>query len=202
MEKLHFTYIGVTPLLMNNPEQTMGKEEELIRGKRKLDNPEEQAEKRRYLLPDGNFYVPSIAVRNGLLKAARGYTIKSPTGRRVSLWPTLSGSLQLLDPQFPLLDEIGNPIPGDKYVVNKQRVVIKNYGAFIRGRPEIFPWTLKCVLLLDTKRVALEILYRLEESGEKTGVMVDASQVVGLLDYRPEKSGWFGRFEVQDIWVE
>ena len=200
MQMLYLTAKGLTPILMNNPAETMGQEEEAaVKGKRKLDNPEEQAIKRRYLLPDGNFYVPAVAVRNCILKAASGWTVK-----RKSIRPILAGSLQLLDPAFPLLGEDGKPIPGNRYTVSKMRVVIKaTKAAIIRGRPEIFPWQLECAFLFDSKRVDLDILYRTDpDTNEPTGVLVDAGAIVGLLDYRPEKMGWFGRFEVQDIRVE
>jgi len=187
---------GLSSLLQNNPELTLSAgEEEPTKGKEKLPQPDEQARARRYLTPDGNFYMPAPAIRKCLLTAARKYRVKPETGSlRVSAATILAGNLGLTDVAFPLLDENDQPIPGDRYEVNVQRVVIKATKASIwRGRPKIWPWYLLCWLSFDSSRIELELVKRIAD---------DAGVYPGLGDYRPERGGWFGTFEVIKIWCE
>lgn len=195
MQKLYMKLKGKTPILMNNPKETLGGGEEgATKGKVKQLLPDEQAKIRRYLLPDGNFYVPAPAVRKCLLTGSSGYTAKSEIGRRMAMRPVLSGALILTDPAFPLLDDNDNPIPGDKYEVDVQRVTIRAARASVwRGRPKIWPWNLLCWFAFDPRRIDLELVERIAN---------DAGVYPGLLDGRPEKGEWFGTFEVIKVWSE
>lgn len=199
MEKLYIKLKGLAPgLLMNNPEKTLGsteEEEEPTKGRKKLPPPDEQAKVRRYLLPDGNFYVPAEAARGCILTACSGYTAKAESGRKVAVLPLLSGALILTDPTFPLLDDNDSPIPGDRYEVDirRARVPPRTGASFWRGRPKIWPWKLLCSFEFDSRRIDLELVTRIAK---------DSGKYPGLLDFRPEKRGWFGTFEVTDIWSE
>ena len=193
MEKLYLRLEGKTSLLMNNPEKTLGGEGKTRGIGEKLPAPDEQAALRRYLLPNNTLYVPATAVRKCLLIASKGYTTKvGGRGRAQAVQPVLSSALVLTDPAFPLLDENNKPIQGDNYKVNVQRIVI-GQSSIWRGRPEVFPWRLVAWFLYDSRRIDLELVKTL--AGE-------AGRYPGLLDYRPEKGGWFGTFEAKDIWAE
>ena len=196
MQRLYLECRGRTPLLMNNPKGTMGREEteEGVKGRVKLPPPEEQAKARRYLLPDGNFCIPATAVRKCLLTASAGYTAKGETGRRVAVRPILSGAIILSDEAFPLLDDEGRPIPGDNYEVDIQRVTIRAARASVwRGRPKIWPWRVIASFVFDPRRISLDLVERIARDG---GIYP------GLLDYRPEKGGWFGTYELVKVWTE
>jgi hypothetical protein len=195
MQKLYMKFKGRTAILQNNPKETLGRvEEEPTKGRVKQPPPDEQAKMRRYLLPDGNFYVPATAVRKCLLTASSGYTAKGEVGRRTAVRPILSGALILSDPAFPLLDDNDEPIPGDQYEVDIQRVTIRAARASVwRGRPRIWPWNLLCWFNFDPRRLDFGLVERIAK---------DAGVYPGLLDFRPEKGGWFGTFEVVKVWTE
>lgn len=184
---------GLEPgILMNNPVKTMVTSPASQKGKPKLSGPEEQAQERLYLMPDGKrLCVPAVAVRSAILVAGRGYTVKGPSGRRGSAKSTLSASILLGEPNFPLLDLKGKPLGPKDYHVDSRRVVVVRAGV-MRGRPLIFPWTLECVF---------PYFANLEEK-VVTDIIKDAGTTAGLLDYRPEKSGWFGRFELVSLKIE
>lgn len=197
MQKLYIHLRGRTPLLMNNPKETMGQEETVEGAKKgpvKLAFPEEQARVRRYLLPDGNLYMPATAVRKCILTASAGYTAKGEIGRRTSVRPILSGAVILSDESFPLLDDEGQPIPGDDYEVDIQRVTIRAARASVwRGRPKIWPWSVTAWFVFDPRRIGLDMVETIVREG---GVYP------GLLDYRPGTGGWFGTYELLRVWTE
>ena len=194
VKRLIMVLKGITPLLMNNPTLTLGKEPEegIIRGKIKRPTPEEDAAVRQYVTPEGYFYIPAEALRKCLLTASIGYSVKGERGSKMALRPILAGSLSITQPYLPIVDEERNPIPKGQYEVDARRVVIGK-SAIIRGRPKIFPWYALCWYTID--------LARLDEQAFEA-VLVRSGKYPGLLDYRPEKGGCFGTFEAIDVSYE
>lgn len=186
METLHIKLNGLSPLLMNNPTSMARAEGEAL-SRKVIPIPQDEAASKRYLLPDGNFYVPGIAVRSSMLNGARGYRIGRRPAREI-----LSAAVILTDEVFPLFRD-GKPIAGSEYSVEIRRAVVQRQGV-MRARPQIdLPWEVECIFGFNSQLANLEQV--------KTALEA-AGQAVGLLDYRPERSGWFGRFEVTDIWSE
>jgi len=62
----------------------------------------------------------------------------------------------------------------------------------VRARVDL-PWELECVFEYNPDIVDIKVVETIAKR---------AGQIVGLLDYRVEKKGWFGRFEVAKIWSE
>lgn len=188
MKWLRFRLKGISPLLMHNP-QSMKRGGGGRLGKKEIPEPEVEAAAARYLLPDGNFYIPAVAVRNSLLSGAKGYRIG-----RVPAASLLAGAVLLEEVAFPLLDDQGKAIKGDNYRVDIRPVVVQRQGRVMRARARIDPpWYIEGAFPFNPDLVGLEAIKQ---------ALSNAGQVVGLLDYRPECSGWFGRFEVESISVE
>jgi len=190
MEVLHAPLNGTSPLLMHSPQGMAGRSEGL--STKSIPAPEEEAAKGRYLLPDGNFFIPSVAVRNALIAGGIGYRIG-----KVAAAGVLSGAIGLLKGEFPLLDGGKNPIPGEKYIIDTRRVQLlsgRQRVAVLRSRAKIeLPWMIEAIFEFNSEICSLENV--------KTA-LVRAGQAIGLLDYRPANKGWFGKFEVKDIWTE
>ena len=181
MQQVNFRLRGLTPLLMHNPASMANTGPKVRLGKQQFD-PKEDAQTSRYLLPDGNFYVPAVAVRNSLLGGTKGMR-----AGKVALSSVFSGGVELMDEVFPLTDDSGDPISGDNYTLDSRRVVIKGNG-IIRSRARIeLPWNVLCIFMIELDLVSGETLVMVAER---------AGRVVGLLDYRPAKSGWFGKYEI------
>lgn len=186
MEILHIKLNGLSPLLMHSPESMRRTDDETL-GRKVIPSPEEEAAASRYLLPDGNFYVPAIAVRSSMLHGARGYRIGKRPAREI-----LAGAVILSDEVFPLLRD-GQPIAGDDYVIDSRRAVVQRQG-IIRNRAKIeLPWQVEAVFDYNSQLANLEQI--------KTALN-NAGQIAGLLDGRPGTGLWFGRYEVTDIWSE
>lgn len=189
MEILHFKINGLSALLMHSPASMQPKTAEQLKARGQVFDPGEEAAKSRYLLPDGNLYIPAIAVRNSLLNGSKGYTVAPRRAAR----PVLAAAIIIADEAFPLLDGNGNPKGGDDYTIDSRRAVVQRQG-IIRSRAKIeLPWQLECAFSFNSELIPINIVEQ---------ALRNAGQVVGLLDYRPEKSGWFGRFEVANIWSE
>lgn len=160
---------GQSPLLMHSFPMTETK------GIEKLPR-EEQAEMSTYRDPDGKLFVPGVNVQRCLVSAARYSKGKG----RASLEKNVAACV-LVTPERLLLNQ-------DQYAVDSRPVVIQaTKGRILRHRPRFDKWELE-----------FEIEWDLELLSEKEirQIVDDAGKRVGLLDFRPEKKGPFGRFIV------
>lgn len=186
MEYLRCVLRGTAPLLMHNP-AAMRRDTGKRLSQKSIPAPEEEAAESRYLLPDGNFYVPAVSVRNSLLSGAVGYRIGRRAARQV-----LAAAVTLVDEAFPLLDGDGKARSGTDYVVDGRRVVVQRQG-IIRARAKVdMPWSLECRFRFNSQLASLDHV---------KDALTNAGMMVGLLDYRPECMGWFGTFEIEGVWV-
>lgn len=186
MNTLHITLNGQSPLLMHNPQGMLGGKSDSM-NRKQIPTAEEDAEKSLYVLPDGNLFVPAVAVRNSMLSGAKGYRI----GKK-SAWAVLAGAVLMIDEMLPLYRN-GNPISGKDYSIDIRRAVVQRQG-IPRARARIeLPWQLDCIFGYNEDLAGLDHI---------NTALNSAGQMIGLLDYRVEKKGWFGRFEVAEIYAE
>jgi hypothetical protein len=174
---------GVTPLLMNNPVAMRGNEPAARRKDREYP-PEEEAKVRLYVSPDGYLALNADHVRSCMLKAAEVARLKF---QKSALKPRLAGGLKPIAEWFPLMR-------GDSFLstydrIDLRRVVVQKQGV-IRARPLIdVPWCCEVIFLFDAATVSAAAIAQTLELG---------GQIVGLLDYRPQKGGMYGRFTVEE----
>lgn len=186
MEKLFIKIKGITPLLMNNP-QYMG-------NPGPLPVQEEEVKRSRYVDKDENLLLPSVALRKSIILGATGYKIG-----KFSLKSRLSASITIFEEFFNILDEKGNY--KKDYVTDSRRVVIKATKAGVirsRARVEI-PWYVEGIYGFNSEMLMDKYGAVQMEALEKA--INIAGQVAGLLDYRPNRDGWFGKYELIDIEV-
>ena len=138
-----------------------------------------------YKHPDG-CGIPTMAFRSALLAAAGAW--KKPKGRG-SMKSVLS-HMQVGCDMTLLIDGGGKPIID--YDVDARRVVNRSTkGAIIKARPRFDEWSAIVEFEYDEDLVAdVELI---------AGIFADAGKRIGVGSYRPEKNGWFGRFEVVEI---
>ena len=137
---------------------------------------EEAAEFAAYRSPDGNeLYVPGVNLQASLVSAAR-YS----KGKRGASLKSLAAACLRVEPARLLLGT-------DRYEIDSRGVVIKGMGRVIRHRPWFPEWELSFSVETD------DTLLREEQVRE---IVDNAGKRVGLLDFRPEKGGPFGRFLV------
>lgn len=148
--------------------------------------PREEAAKCLYMDPGGALYHPSSAILRMLREVGAGHKMK---GTRKSLKFIIPSAVFLMSADIPLLNGNGKPIT--EWEVDSRPVVIPSTkGRIMRHRPRHDVWSARFMLDVDELTLPVEKVHELlEEGGRKYGIG----------DYRPEKGGPFGRFEVT-IW--
>jgi len=141
--------------------------------------PQEQAELAAYRHPDtGELYVPGENIQRALVSGA---TYSKGKGR-ASLQRTVAACL-IVSPERVSLNK-------KEFEVDSRPVVVPaTRGRVLRHRPRIENWRL---------RFFLEFEDTLLTSKQVREVVDNTGKLVGLLEYRPEKKGPFGRFMVTE----
>ena len=179
MKEVEVEITGTTPLLMNSPKGMIENMTKKTVNKNTNYDPQEQAEKVSYRKKDGELYVPAEAVKGCLVGAASYKKFGRYTAK-----PIISGGVMIVPNQIGL---------GTKdYEVDLRTVVIQR-SRVVKARPTLEKWKLKFTLMYDETLIADGEMIKpiLEEAGKR----------VGLLDFRPQKNGSFGMFEITQ-WKE
>ena len=169
-KKVEVTLQGISPLLMHSYPMIAPE-----KGWEKWE-PDKQAEIAAYRTPDKQLYVPGVAVQRALVNGAtfskgKGRaTLQKQVAACVIVWP----EYLILNPQT--------------YDIDSRPVVIAaTKGRIVRHRPRFNDWQITCTMELDTGLISEKELRQIVD---------DTGSRVGLLDFRPEKKGPFGRFTV------
>ena len=179
MKKIEIELIGVTPLLMNNPESMMRPKPPVVPGTKKYE-PKKEAERLAYKNEKGELYIPSTAIKACMIGAA-----SYKKAGKYALRPFIAGGIRICDSKISL--GIKN------YEIHTTTVVIKK-NRVMKWRPMIKNWKVTFVmeynptLLPNPQEMIIDIL---DEAAER----------VGLLDWRPAKNGEFGQLYVNS-WKE
>jgi hypothetical protein len=180
--KMTFGIRGTSPIIMH---QWSEKAKSMMRDKqqagkktreRELRKPEDEAEAATYRTEGGDVGIPAMAFKSSILTAAHKDIGIEKTLVRKALF------LICKDPGLVIaFSECDEPI------VREDMVRVGMGAADLRYRPEFRNW--KCV-------VELEIDAELLQAGDVLALIGRAGFGVGLCEWRPEKGGEFGRYEV------
>jgi len=138
---------------------------------------EEQAEHCAYRDPDTNeLYIPGVCIQRSLIGAA---TYSKGKGR---------ASLQKIAAACIMISPERIPLGVKKYTIDSRAVVVPaTKGRIVRHRPRLDEW--ECTFFIEYESTLLT-----EQQVRK--IVDDSGQRVGLLDFRPERKGPFGRYMV------
>jgi hypothetical protein len=181
-----FRITGTHPLLMHSP-ASMSLTERNLKTK-VIPSPEEEAKASRYVTSKGFLYIPTQGIRNSIASGGKGRRIgkmAATTILRSAMFPAEEQSV-LLDPAT------GKPLTADQYVIDTRRVQLKGRGgtsSVLRSRAMIREWCTDFILELD-ETIDDDMVI---EAGNIAG------RLVGICDYRPEKSGPFGRYTIEKL---
>lgn len=170
MKSVSVTLNGVSPLLMHqfpmSPIEALEKKPK-----------EEQAEYAAYRDPDtGKLYVPGVCIQRALVAAAAFSKGKG----RASLQKNVAAGVMV----EPERCDLGVK----EYEIDARPVVVPaTKGRVIRYRPRLNSWGTSFSVEYDETLLSEPQLRKIVD---------DAGSRVGLLDFRPERKGPFGRFMV------
>ena len=168
-EKREVTIKGISPMMMHAfPMIPLTAPEKKTR--------EEQAEHAVYRDPDGFCYVPGVALQRAIVNGA---SYSKGKGRSTLQKPV--AACVLVTPERLSLGV-------KQYSIDSRPVVIAaTKGRVMRHRPRFEEWEVSFVLEWDPDLISeKEIRHVLDDTGSR----------VGLLEFRPERKGSFGRFMV------
>jgi len=169
MKTVNITLKGISPLLMHAfpvvPIENPPLEKRSV---------EEQAELAAYRDPDsGNLYVPAVALQRALIAAA----VYSKGKGRASLQKQAAACLYL----SPERVDLGV----SEYQIDSRPVVIPaTRGRIVRHRPRLDEWQITFRLDFDEDLLTQTQVRKIVD---------DMCSRVGILDFRPERKGPFGR---------
>lgn len=185
MSKVYrFKITGVSGVLMNNPASM--RRPGTNPGPPRIPPPEEEAKAKVYQL-DGEgsqLYIPAVAFRSSMIGKGGG-----AANRKIGKFTvnTLVGAgVFLVDTKCPIVHlKTGKPI--SDYEIDTRRAVVQQQG-IMRSRPYVTDWSCCLDLEIDEDFITAEqVLEVLNISGK----------VAGVLDFRPQKKGWFGRYKAE-----
>jgi len=192
MKRIHGELTGNTPLLMNSAqsmiESALGTDTKTKGDVKKQPTEmakgltDEAVEKLAYRNSKGNLYVPGTAVKGTLLNACAFKKVG-----KYSAKPLLAGGVIIEGEELELTDLKGKPIK--TYEKDVRTIVNKvTKGRQVKIRPKIKEWKLPFTMVYDDDLIGKDENIR--------AILEEAGQRVGLLDFRPQKSGSFGTFRV------
>ena len=169
MEAVEITVTGISPLLMHRfpMEPIEALEKKPIK---------EQAEVAAYRDEQGGLYVPGVNVQRALVAAASFSKGKG----RASLQKVAAACLMV----SPQRLDLGTA----DYIIDSRPVVIPSTkGRIVRHRPCLEDWEITFTLEWDDTLLSKKQVRQIVD---------DMGMRVGLLDFRPERKGPFGRCKV------
>jgi len=188
-----FTLRGTSALLMHNP-AVMGPKPKGMNTKN-IPAPEVEAKANCYFdKNDGKSLVfPATGVRSCILSGGKYLKIG-----KFSAPGVLSAALKIVEEWFWLVDQDGDRLT--EYEVDIRRAVIGKAGV-VRARPMLTKWWLQGIFGINTTpeqaTPKAPIIYTPTAPKEAIQLGLErGGRMYGIGDYRMEKKGWFGAFEV------
>jgi len=174
MKRVKVTVMGVTPLLMNKPKEYEGDSNVKVNNP-KIDS-EEDVKAKLYAI-DGIVYQPATHFWRSLVNAGKDLQVK---GKGKATYSKLFGSMVQVIPEAIEHKK-------QNFDVFVTRVVNPSTkGMMMCKRPRLKEWELDFELLVE-EEIPLDVL---KEGLERAG------KYVGVGDWRPEKKGIHGKFQV------
>jgi len=177
LQDLLVTVRGVSPLICHrfaesNIEQIEGKQQKRASRAKGARDPEQEFQDSLYYLPDGSYGFPAIAFKQALVSACRHTEMPMTVAR---------GAFQVIGDLLPLENYDGP-------YMRRDRVVIGRGITSVAYRPEFREWEVTLCIRYNADVISAEQILNLVEI---------AGFAVGVGDWRPEKSGNMGMFEIK-----
>jgi hypothetical protein len=181
VQRMQITIEGTSPLIMHQwSEKAKRQMREKGTGKktkeREVRNPEAESRAATYMMKDGKYGVPLLALKSAIITAAhKDLGIEKTLVRKALFIRGNTAELML-------------PMVCSKPTIREDFVRVGNNAADIRYRPHFEEWS-----------VAIDIEYDADllQPGDIVNLINRAGFGVGICEWRPENGGEFGRFRVR-----
>ena len=181
-QTVQLSVTGLTPLIQNKMKETVIQEMADVRAAKKTKGnaartaiePKKEFIKSAYQQDDGGFGFPASAFKQCAVRAGKG----------IGLAMTDARTLFFVLPNAP--DGECVSIKSNKPVMRQDPVNVKT-GMDLRFRPEFRNWSANLDIRYDADRITIDQIANLLNHG---------GQTVGVGEWRPEKNGTFGTFQV------
>ncbi len=174
----HVTVKGMYPgLLMNSPASMLAASKGKTKKRGEIPSPEEDAEIRAYRMRDKTLFIPNTAFKGTLINASAAYKIGRSSAKQL-----VAGTVRI----FPAEISLGTK----KYEIDMRPVVVQR-SRIVRARPKLTEWSASLFVIWDSS-------FGIKRDDLKK-MLTDAGKRVGILDFRPQHCGEFGRFTVESF---
>ena len=180
---------GTTPMLQHRFTEESEVEKQTRRVARAETDPRKEAERVAYRLPSGDLYMPGAAIARLLREAGGGHKQK---GSRKSMKYVVPAAILVNEDMIPLVNGDGKTALVDFEVDSRPVTIPATKGRIMRHRPRLNQWGARFTLRINPQLIDPQFVHQLLNEG---------GQQLGLLDYRPERGGPFGTFNVVE-WRE
>jgi len=184
---------GTTSLLQHRFHE--GSEGEIGKGTRQVNivatrgNPREEADKAAYRNSKNEFYFPGAAIARLMREAGGGHKIK---GTRKSAKFVVPAAVLVMADEIIVRNGDGKS-PAKGFEVDSRPVTIPaTKGRIMRHRPRFDDWSAQFNVRVNEQILAPEFVHQL---------LTEGGQQIGIGDFRPEKGGPFGTFQIV-LWKE
>jgi hypothetical protein len=150
--------------------------------------PREQAEKAVYR-NDGGFYFPGAAIGRLIREAGSNHKLR---GSRKSAKYVVPAAVLVMADGIDLLNGDGKSRIKDYEVDSRPVTIPATKGRIMRHRPRFDQWGAKFTIRINDDILPVDFIQQL---------LTEGGQQIGIGDFRPEKSGPFGTFNVTE-WRE
>jgi hypothetical protein len=181
MNIVTFRVVGISPLLMNSAAAFTIADDGKAKTRQSIPPPEVEAEAGTYRLSDGALGFPAAAFKKAVVSAAKGRKVG-----KLGLPGIVLASVFETTEYVALIDPDSEESIHD-YEIDIRGARPQKQGMVRRARPRVDAWACDVSLEYDEDLVTADLVRDLLER---------AGRNIGIGNFRPEKSGRYGRFEV------
>ncbi len=150
--------------------------------------PREEATKVAYIDKQGKFYFPGAAIGRLLREAGSNHKLK---GSRKSAKFVVPAAVLVMDDTITICNGDGQPVT-DFEVDSRPVVIPSTKGRVMRHRPRFDCWSASFTIRINDAILPVDFVQTL---------LTEGGQQIGVGDFRPEKGGPFGTFNIIK-WME
>ena len=185
MKTVTFTIRGTTALLQHRFTETAEKPTRKMLVEERT--PRQQAEAVCYRAADGRFYFPGAAIGRLLREAGGNHKLR---GSRKSAKYVVPAAVLVTDEAIFLTNGDGKTPVADFEVDSRPVTIPATKGRIMRHRPRFDCWSATFNVRINESILPVEFVQSLLEEG---------GQQIGIGDFRPEKGGPFGTFQITSV---